>query len=206
MVWEPSRHSRPGNLPVLSNSTSPSFPAWKPLRPSQFRDSPSFPSQRCFRHSRLDLPRHSRLDRESHSVWASELGLLSDFPFWKPFCHSWLDFPSFPVWKFSRHSRRALLSGLTVATRKGQSAVDGLPEASRAFRRALSPPKAGTKRRTPLYNALCGRVVRFVLFGIFIVIPGLTFLSRVSKSSGCRGVICNIQMVQFRKSCFPHLL
>ena len=58
------------------------------------------------------------------------------------------------------------MSGLTVATRKGQSAVDGLPEASRAFRRALSPPKAGTKRRTPLYKALCGRVVRFVLFGL----------------------------------------
>ena len=99
-------------------------------------------------------------------IWASELGLLSDFPFWKPSCHSWLDFPTCSVWKPSFHSRRALLSGLTVATRKGQSAVDGLPEVSRAFRRALSPPKAGTKRRTPLYKALCGRVVRFVLFGL----------------------------------------
>ena len=58
------------------------------------------------------------------------------------------------------------MSGLTVATRKGHSAVDGLPEASRAFRRALSPPNAGTKRRIPLYKALCGRVVRFVLFGL----------------------------------------
>ena len=158
-------HSRPG-LSVIPGSTFPvipgletsqSFPT-RPPRPSRSRDSPSFPSQRCFRHSRLD--------RESHSVWASELGLLSDFPFWKPFCHSWLDFPSFPVWKFSCHSRRALLSGLTFAIRKGQSAVDGLPEASRAFRRALSPSKAGTKRRTPLYKALCGRVVRFVLFGL----------------------------------------
>ena len=44
--------------------------------------------------------------------------------------------------------------------------MDGLPEASRAFRRALSPPNAGTKRRIPLYKALCCMVVRFVLFGL----------------------------------------
>ena len=49
-------------------------------------------------------------------------------------------------------------------TRKGQSAVDAIPEGSRASHCALSPPNAGTKRRIPLYKALCGRVVRFVLF------------------------------------------
>ena len=40
-----------------------------------------------------------------------------------------------------------------------------IPEGSTAFRCALSPLEAGTKRRIPLYSALCGREVRFVLFG-----------------------------------------
>ena len=57
--------------------------------------------------------------------------------------------------------------------------MDGIPEGSRAYRCALSPPNAGTKRRTPLYRALCGRVVLFVLFGLRGQIRDV--LSNISK-------------------------